>query len=61
MKQKPKRGGTSVPIRTALMHLYGIGEACKRCGWKPNDLIWCSEEHEIRVKHLLALKPLLDP
>jgi len=49
----------SVALRSALDHLYNVGLACRQCGWGDSDLLWCTDTHAIRVKHLLALGEII--
>lgn len=43
----------------AVEHLYGIGLSCQRCGWDMDKTLWCTEQHKITPKYLLALGSLV--
>lgn len=46
-------------VNEALKHLYGVGKACKQCGWDDEQILWCTDTHKIKVKHLILLKGLI--
>jgi hypothetical protein len=43
-----------------LKNLYAIGIDCKRCSWKDEQVLWCTDTHSITVEKLLALKNIID-
>jgi hypothetical protein len=46
-------------LSESLNNLIEIGEDCKRCGWKDEEVIYCSSTHKITVGMLLALKEII--